>query len=203
MKSAMSNCSGERRGATILRMSTPLTDDAKRAFINTLMTATDAARVGTSVKTKLLVTAHGAYESGWGRLLAAQGFNYWNLSAGPYWKGPVVMAPDTEYTPGSTEAKAITQHFRSYASAVAGVQDYFSFVSTPRYRDGLARLLNGDQDFIVDWGTTTYGHDGKSVVNAWPAGITKGGFYTLPIPRYRAEFLAVLSVVESLAAVSA
>lgn len=165
----------------------------KAAFAPMLFRAAQAASSKPSVATAVLIAAHGAYESGWGTAMAAKGGNnYWNLSAGSMWFGPVVMGADVEYTPGSNVAVPITQKFRKFADAPSAVVNYLSFLSAPRYADGLRKLLAGDPTFVVDLGINKYGPDGKSIVSAWSGGLIKGGFYTLPIERYSTEFKAVL-----------
>lgn len=168
----------------------------KEAFVQDWLAALGAARPDTSVATRILVVAQGAYESGWGKTdAAAKGFNIWNLSAGTSWGGPVITGGDVEYNPGSTSAKNISQRFRAYGSREEAVLNYFQFLSSARYNDARAKLLAGDSSFVVDLGVNTRAADG-AVVRAWPAGITKGGFYTLPIPEYVKGFNARLAEVQ-------
>lgn len=179
-----------------------LSDGEKEKFTTKMLNACDVGKSLVTAKTKLLVTAHAAYESGWGVASAAvKGNNYWNLTAGSSWHGPVVAGADTEFTAGAPTAKKIVQRFRSYASATAAVQDYFSFLAFPRYKDALSKLLAGDETFVVDLGTYRYTVDGKSLVEAWPKLPSKGGFYTLPIERYSGEFKVVYAEVQRVAGV--
>lgn len=176
----------------------------KAAFTQKLLNACDVAKPLVTAKTKLLVTAHAAYESGWGVAKAArEGNNYWNLTAGKSWTGPVVIGGDTSFQAGSTKATPIVQRFRSYASAVAGVQDYFNFMTFNRYRDALTKLFAGDESFVVDLGMFKHTADGKTLEPAWPALPVKGGFYTLPIEQYSAEFKVIFAEVKRLDGVCA
>lgn len=175
----------------------PATNAAKVSFTKDLFKSVNAARPNTSNSTAALLTAHAAYESGWGTTTPAKlGFNYWNLTAGSAWEGPVILGGDTEFNAGSAKAKPITQKFRKYSSAIVAVQNYFQFLSAPRYRGAKFKLLRGDSSFVVDLGAFRYGPDGKTAVPAWPSGAPKGGFYTLPIERYAAEFRQCLLDVQ-------
>lgn len=177
-------------------------DSAKATFVRDLFKAAKAAKKDVSDATAMLATAHGAYESGWGKARAArEGLNYWNLTAGSAWPGPIVLGGDTEYTAGSAEVKRITQKFRKYESASAAVVNYFQFLSTPRYAHALTKLVKGDSSFVVDLGAFRLDTDGKTAMPAWPPGPPKGGFYTLPIEKYCAEFKAVLLEVQKVLAV--
>ena len=175
----------------------------KETFARDWFEAISRAAPHTSVATRVLVVAHAAYESGWGKGFASQkGFNPWNLTAGTtdkpnpmsIWSGAVIIGGDTEYNPGQTGAKKIQQRFRKYLSMEEAVVDYFKFLSSARYMDAKAALMAGDASFVYHLGVNTYANDGtRSVVRAWPMGVTKGGFYTLPIPDYVSHYNKVLA----------
>lgn len=179
----------------------PTLEAAKHDFVHALMLALQTVKDPNgrllSVKTAALVNAHGAYESGWGRAKAAtDGFNFWNLTAGPSWQGEVTFGADTEYRIGLNTPKPITQRFRRYSSPTAAATDYLRFLSTPRYSDGLQKLLLGDASFVEDLGTYRTDNDGHTLIAAWTGVTVKGGFYTLPIEQYVARYNAVLVEVE-------
>lgn len=177
------------------------TDLSHSSFVKDLMSAVKAAKPNVTPETSALVIAHAAYESGWGRAKAArEGFNYWNLTAGSAWTGPVLLGSDTEYRAGSSQARPITQKFRKYITAMQACGNYFQFLQMPRYKDAFNKLMRGESTFVVDLGAFKFGPDGKTAVPAWPAGAPKGGFYTLPIERYCEEFRKVLLEVQQLLA---
>lgn len=186
----------------------PASPEQKKAYVEAMQRAVqDAAKslqaaiippVVLSVQTSLLIVAHGAYESGWGLAKAArEGFNFWNLTAGPAWAGEVTLGNDTEYKAGSSTARAIVQRFRKYKDPSLAVLDYVKFLSSQRYADAKLKLLKGDASFVVDLGVYNYAPDGKTLVNAWMGlPYSKGGFYTLPIARYVKEYDLVLAEVK-------
>ena len=131
-------------------------------------------------RVRQLITAHAAYESGWGTARAAQGFNFWNLTAGKLWRGKTLDGPDMEFSVETLKPKAIVQKFRQYGDVLEAVTDYLAFLKLPRYADGLKKLLLGDSSFVEDLGVYKLG-PGKSIMPAWLTGLGKGGFYTLPI----------------------
>ena len=178
--------------------SAPMTlDPQKKSYVEGRLAAYSAALPHCPTKTLLLVIAQGAYESGWGKSApAARGFNDWNLTAGSSWKGGVLNGGDTEFVAGVVAPRKIVQRFRQYDSTAASIIDFFRFLSTPRYADALAKLNAGDAGFVAELGAFKYGADGKTAVPAWPAGVVKGGFYTLPIEKYVRGFTACYEQVE-------
>ena len=172
----------------------------KKSFVQTMATAV-GARV--SPATKALIVAHAAYESGWGKGLAfRKGNNPWNLTAGASWGGSVVSGGDEEFVPGSTTPKKITQRFRAYSGLSQAVADYLSFLGFARYAEAKSKLLAGDPTFVIELGANTRDSSG-TIVNAWPSGMVKGGFYTLPIPDYVGGFNSILTDVETILAADA
>lgn len=135
-----------------------------------------------STLTKLIIVAHGAFESGWGKGTGAKlGFNYFNITAGPAWKGPVVQGPDTEYDKAGN-VKNITQQFRKYGSDLEAVQDYLSFLSTQnggRYLTAYAALMRGDVDEFL-------------------GELYKAGYFTLPVDQYKKSMAGVIDSVKRL-----
>lgn len=90
-----------------------------------------------SYQAALLVVAHAAHESGFGRCNAwKRGFNAWNLTAGPAWTG----AKWTEVN-GDTDGKGnpITQTWRAYGSMDDAVADYWLFLGPTANRGRYVR----------------------------------------------------------------
>lgn len=107
---------------------------------------------------RLGIIAHAGVETRMGTAGSASPkhtFNFWNITAGSLWKGPVYAGGDTEY------GRVITQQWRVYDSPEAAAQDYLDFlsstqpklVSTPgggrrvataTYKDALDKLFGGD-----------------------------------------------------------
>lgn len=99
-----------------------------------------------SVRTRLMMVAHAAYESGWGQKSSAMKAgtnNLWNITAGPAWKGPTSAGGDTDGA-----GKPIVQQWRVYPSYRAAIQDYWSFLGPDqnggRYVKARAALEDGD-----------------------------------------------------------
>lgn len=158
----------------------------KQKFVQDLLTALAEGLSALSMQARLLIVAHGAYESDWGRTKAAQqGFNFWNLSAGS-WTGPVIGGGDKEYD-AAGNVKKIAQRWRQYGSAVEAVQDYKSFLNYRNYRphNVWGSLTAGDPNFI--YGLRSQ-HEGG------------GGFFTEPFARYQANFNAQHAEVQQVAA---
>lgn len=132
-----------------------------------------------STAAKILIVAHGAFESGWGKGTAAKmGFNYFNITAGPAWKGEVIKGPDTEYDKAGN-VKNITQQFRKYPSDRAAIEDYLSFLSKQnggRYSKAYAALLAGKlEDFVRE--------------------LSIAGYFTLPLAQYQERMAKVNEIV--------
>lgn len=134
-------------------------------------------RLGTM--SKIIIVAHGAFESGWGTGTAAKlGHNYFNITSGPSWKSEVVLGPDTEYDK-TGKVKDITQRFRKYPSDRAAVTDYLSFLSKQnggRYAKAYAALIAGKmEDFIRE--------------------LSIAGYFTLPVAQYQDRMVKVADSV--------
>lgn len=180
----------------------------KDDFIRTVEEAARAADASLSRTTRLLIAAHAAVESGWGKGKAAKaGFNYWNLTVGsgygtPEWTSagrPSFTGSDTEYREGTTSPVPITQQFRKYPNPAIAVRDYLYFLSKSRFvnfRAAHQKLLAGDATFTRDLGVLDLDASGKTVrVNPDP---NSAGFYTFPISKYQKLFTTVWSEVVAL-----
>lgn len=132
-----------------------------------------------STAAKVLIVAHAAFESDWGKGTAAKlGFNYFNITAGPAWKGEVIKGPDTEYDKAGN-VKNITQQFRKYPSDRAAIEDYLSFLSKQnggRYSKAYTALLAGKlEDFVRE--------------------LSIAGYFTLPLAQYQERMAKVNEIV--------
>jgi hypothetical protein len=166
-------------------------------FVRAVMSA---AATRLQYKARILVTAWGAMESGWGQTRQAKlGYNYWNVSKGS-WTGPTMAGNDTEYSPGSLTPRPITQQWRVYASLDAALTDLLRLLSTSKYvnyRTAHSMLCAGDAQFVSELGLFEV-VDGKLVrVDDRP---NVGSYYTLPRSKYQAHFDKTLKDVTSLAA---
>ena len=92
-----------------------------------------------SVKARVLIIAHAAYESGWGLLsnARAQSNNIFNITAGPAWSGLTAQGTDTDGA-----GKSIAQRWRVYPSLDAAVKDYWLFLGGSRYLSARTELVN-------------------------------------------------------------
>lgn len=162
----------------------------KKAFVLRIREAIAALEPGcVSEAAWPLIIAHAAYESGWGSSRAATGHNYWNLTAGSRWRGPVIPGPDLEYSSGG-EVKRIMQRFRAYESPTEATRDYLEFLEMRRYQPAREALVAGDAEGFA----RLLGPD--RAAESPPI----GGYYTLPTERYMASYLAVLDQVRGLLA---
>lgn len=148
-------------------------------FVSNVYAAIDrVAPSSFSLKSKLMVLAHAAYESGWGKSTAAKdGNNLFNITAGSapsnaWWDGSVVLGGDTEYD-SAGNVRNITQKFRSYYSIDNSIGDYLQFLQGSRYSAAYGALVAGDPvSFVQD--------------------LRNGGYFTLPVAQYQTAFLSVL-----------
>jgi len=178
------------QGASLL-MNTFTLPTTKTDFIRAIMSAATRANSNLSAKTRLMLAAWAAHESGWGKTKQAQkAYNLWNITAGTAWLNagkPVMDGTDTEYTPGSKDAKRITQKWRAYGSLEESVQDILSFLSNSsfsNYRQAYQQLIAGDPTFVSTLGL--FDRDSAGVVRLnQPPGT--GSFYTLPKSEYQAS----------------
>lgn len=121
--------------------------------------------VGTAQKA--IIVAQAVHEAGWGIASASRkGYNYWNLTAGPYWKGPVVIGPDTEYDK-TGKVKNISQKFRQYRSDDEAVADFLKFIGPgTRYAKAWEQLVKGNaMEYLAE--------------------LYAAGFFTQPLPLYQ------------------
>jgi flagellum-specific peptidoglycan hydrolase FlgJ len=121
-----------------------------------------------------LVIAHAAFESGWGKAKASTGWNWFNITAGAYWAGPVQPGPDTEYD-AAGNVKKITQRWRVYADGTSAIQDYLAFLKAG-YVGAYQRLLTADGP-------------------GFAAALGVAGYYTLPMDLYVQRYTNVLNSV--------
>lgn len=135
----------------------PTTTDG---FIRKLWNALSAFGLSNYAKAALIGQA--AYESGWGKGTGAvYGHNYWNVTAGPAWKGPTVQGGDTECDPYTgLICVPITQQWRKYASDEEAIRDFLSFIRDQnggRYRSAYNHLMAGDAyNYILELGARGY-----------------------------------------------
>lgn len=95
-------------------------------FAKDLFDVVGSTLVDLPLAARVLVTAHGCFESGYGIANAyRRGLNAFNLTAGPAWKGA-----KWSDVGGDVNAKGqkITQLWRAYPTLAAGVADYWSFL---------------------------------------------------------------------------
>ncbi|MDE2620954.1 MAG: glucosaminidase domain-containing protein [Sphingomonadales bacterium] len=146
-------------------------------FVRRLWAALDAFRDRSGqplpLSARWILLAQAAYETEWGRTAAARGHNYWNLSAGSSWKGPVTPGPDTE-PDGQGGWKNILQAWRAYPDDQAGISDLVdNWLTWPAYRAAKPKLLAGDRDGYL-------------------SELRAGGYFTQDLPTYQAGVLARL-----------
>lgn len=144
------------------------------------ITTSAGNKLGTA--TKLTILSHAAFESGWGKGTAArEGYNYFNITAGPQWKGPIILGADTEYD-AAGNVKNITQKFRKYGSDQEAIRDYLDFLSTQnggRYSKSYASLMAGNMTEFV-------------------AQLSAAGYYTLPVDQYQSQMAGAADSVKRL-----
>lgn len=98
---------------------------------------------------KLILIAQAILETGWmGTGTAARyARNFWNVSAGSQWKGPVIGGGDTECDAMGQNCVPITQKWRKYSSDGEAVRDFISFITMQnggRYMSAYERLVASD-----------------------------------------------------------
>lgn len=163
----------------LTRETSPRTDPVllpgvKRNFVLDTWPLVESALPATTIPTRMLILAHGCFETGYGSGTAArEGNNLFNITAGSsaLWAGPTVNGPDTDESTG--HSVPITQAWRAYPSVEAGVQDYWSFLDGPRYRaTSKPKLIAGDATWVIQLG--------------------KDGYYTLAPDKYMNAYRSVL-----------
>ena len=95
-----------------------------------------------------------------------RGWNFSNLTAGPYWTGATITAGDTA-PDAAGNYMPISQRFRSYPSLAAAVSDYLTALSWPQYRAARDSLMAGD-------------------AAGFARNLHSGGWYTAPEAGYEA-----------------
>ena len=172
-------------------------------FIRNVMEA--AARVDSSLsqRTRILLAAWAAHESGWGKgtKQAQVAFNLWNVSAGSAWLNankPVMSGKDTEFSVGSILAKKITQQWRVYGSLDESIADLLKFLQNGylNYKEAYSALLAGDETFATSLGVfdKTFG-----IVTRVDDRAGTAGFYTLPRSQYQAAISKLATEVGAIA----
>jgi hypothetical protein len=137
--------------------------------------------------TQILIIAHAAYESGWGKTKQAQqAFNLFNVSAGSSWKGPTMEGGDLEF--GAGGVKKIVQKWRCYGSMGEAVGDYLHLLELPRYLPARAALMDGDGARFIEWLGPDRAHQNPPL----------GGYFTLSTTTYLRCFSAVVAEVTAL-----
>jgi flagellum-specific peptidoglycan hydrolase FlgJ len=153
------------------------------SFARRLRAAVAAELPGLSAASHNLITAHGAYETGWGVARAyVKGFNFGNITHAPGdgYTGAAWLHEkgDREYKNG--KIKRIDQVWRLYPDIGAAVRDYWALLIGKRYAPVLPALHNAD-------------------AAEFAAALHRCGYYTLPPAEYAARLVAVYAVVTQLA----
>lgn len=140
-----------------------------------------------NIHAKLIITAHAAYESGWGGVAGAasashlkQTNNIFNLTCGASWTGPRLNQTnaDDSYAPDGTYLGRISQCWRSYPSQLAALADYWKFLDASRYAS------RGVKGFIK-----------AGDVVGFSQALSNAGYYTLPVSKYSASLNNIVSTV--------
>jgi len=146
-----------------------------------------AAIPGLSVKSRLIVLAHAAYESGWGQgnRAAREANNLFNVTAGSAWKGDTLLVPNADLSYNTAECQRlgrpvqlqkngkmacrIDQVWRKYPSYREALVDYWDFLgpnqNKGRYVTARNALQAGD---LTAFGNALYA----------------AGYFTLPAAEY-------------------
>lgn len=96
-----------------------------------------------SVKARMLIVAHAAFESGYGQLSSAMkkgSNNLFNLTAGSSWLGPTVAGGDS-----NAAGQPITQQWRVYPTYRASILDYWNFLGPNQNRGRYVAARNALQ----------------------------------------------------------
>jgi flagellum-specific peptidoglycan hydrolase FlgJ len=151
---------------------------SNKRFVDLMLAAIKRVYPTASLQTRLLIAAHAAYETGWGKSTAFRGgWNAFNITRLPSDTRPIILGGDLSYKPDGTTVK-ITQRFAKYRNLDESVSDYLSFIARSRYTDAKPLLDGGSLDFIDS--------------------LKKGGYFELPLPEYKAGMQSVLKRVTSL-----
>lgn len=173
---------------------------SKAAWAKNLYAAVSQELPQLSVPARILIVAHGGYESGWGtgKTLKRGNNNIFNVTAGSAWKGAVDRAPDadTSYSEPDCQRQgrpmnlvdskgrkycAIDQVWRKYNSMNEAVRDYWDFLgpnqNRGRYIIARQALERGD-------------------VSGFGMALFQAGYYTLPATEYIASLQAIVQTVK-------
>jgi hypothetical protein len=140
-------------------------------LVRGLYAAVDAELPNLPTKSKVIIVAQALHESGWNKGRAAlNANNWWNITAGPAWKGPTFLAIDGDRsyeTSDCTRLKRpmtfkdekgrsyckIDQLWRKYATLNEAVRDYWDFLgpnqNRGRYLVARTALEAGDATAFV------------------------------------------------------
>lgn len=154
---------------------------SKTEFIRRLWASLSrvAPSLGTMQKTILIGQA--IHEASWGAAKASrEAFNYWNLTKGSQWKGPVLPGKDLQYDKAG-KVKTITQAFRKYKNDDEAVRDMLAFIGPKSmYKEAWEALQAG-------------------TAMTYLAKLYDKGFFTQPLPIYqKATMKAIQQVVQTL-----
>ena len=170
---------------------------SKAAWAKSLYAAVSQELPQLSVPARLLIVAHGGYESGWGtgKTVRRGNNNVFNITAGSAWKGAVDRAvnADTSYSAADcqrqgrpmdkTDSKGrrycdIDQVWRKYGSVNEAVRDYWDFLG-PNQNGG--RYLLARQALEA------------ADVTAFGNALSRAGYFTLPVGEYVANLQAIVN----------
>lgn len=187
-------------------MSTFTTTGTKSDFVRAVMSAAARVDPSLSLRTRALLAAWAAHESGWGKATnqARTAFNLWNLTAGSAWLSagkPVLVGNDTEFTVGQKGSKKIIQQWRAYRTLDESVADLLQFLSKSsyvNYREAYGQLGAGDERFVTTLGVFERGADG--LVQRVENRASTAGFYTMPRSEYQRSTSKLATEVSTLIA---
>jgi len=153
-----------------------------------------------STGAKLLIVAHGGYESGWGtgKTVRRGNNNVFNVTAGSAWKGARDFAQDADTSYSAPDCQrqgrpmnkvdkqgrpycTIDQTWRKYATVNEAIRDYWDFLgpnqNRGRYVAARAALERGD---VASFGNELF----------------KAGYFTYPVASYVKEMQQKLDLVK-------
>lgn len=162
-------------------------------FAKTLNAVLDAEVPGLPPRARYIAIAQAAFESGWGKTnVARTANNFWNITAGSLWRGPVLVVPngDISYAqsdcqkqnrpmtrqPNGRLACKVDQTWRRYQTVNESVADYWQFLGG-RYATAREALRAGD---VVGFSTA----------------LAAKGYYTAPVEEYTKNMKSIVNTVE-------
>lgn len=157
----------------------------KRDFARGWFDASTSALPQLSRAARVLLVAHGAYESGYGSGFAARVCNNpWNITAGSWWLGAgkavvTQQNADDDYKPDGTKVR-IAQTWRQYATKAEALADYWAFLTTQnggRYAPAARALERADVSEFVRL-------------------LRSGGYFNFPEAGYRSGLSTALGEVD-------